>query len=162
VNNDEVLDFARKTVADGWHVRFIECMPFVSSTAEDNGVVAASEIIRTIEQSLGELIPFFPSSRNGPARYYQLPEATGTLGFISAVTECFCAECNRFRLTADGGLRPCLLDDDEIDLKGPLRRGATIEELEQLILAAATLKQEQHHLAEEVVPAKRQMRQIGG
>ena len=162
VNDDEVLDFARKTVADGWHVRFIERMPFVSSTAEDNGVVAVSEIMRTIEQSLGELTPFFPSSGNGPARYYQLPEATGTLGFIGAVTDCFCAECNRFRLTADGGLRPCLLDDDEIDLKGPLRRGATIEELEQLILQAATLKQEQHHLAEEVVPAKRQMRQIGG
>jgi cyclic pyranopterin phosphate synthase len=162
VNDDEVLDFARKTVADGWHVRFIERMPFVSSTAEDNGVVAVSEIMRTIEQSLGELTPFFPSSGNGPARYYQLPEATGTLGFIGAVTDCFCAECNRFRLTADGGLRPCLLDDDEIDLKGPLRRGATIEELEQLILEAATLKQEQHHLAEEVVPAKRQMRQIGG
>ncbi len=162
VNDDEVLDFARKTVAGGWHVRFIERMPFVSSTAEDNGVVAVSEIMRTIEQSLGALIPCFPSSGNGPARYYQLPEATGTLGFIGAVTECFCAECNRFRLTADGGLRPCLLDDDEIDLKGPLRRGAAIEELEQLILEAATLKQEQHHLAEEVVPAKRQMRQIGG
>jgi len=162
VNDDEVLDFARKTVADGWHVRFIERMPFVSSTAEDNGVVAVSEIMRTIEQSLGELIPCFPSSGNGPARYYQLPEATGTLGFIGAVTDCFCAECNRFRLTADGGLRPCLLDDDEIDLKGPLRRGATIEELEHLILEAATLKQEQHNLAEEVVPAKRQMRQIGG
>ncbi|MBC8476943.1 MAG: radical SAM protein [Dehalococcoidia bacterium] len=162
VNDDEILDFARKTVADGWHVRFIECMPFVSSTAEDNGVVATSEIISTIEQSLGKLIPCFPSSGNGPARYYQLPEATGTLGFIGAVTECFCTECNRFRLTADGGLRPCLLDDDEIDLKGPLRRGATIEELEQLILQAATLKQEQHHLAEEVGPATRQMRQIGG
>jgi len=162
VNDDEVLDFARKTVADGWHVRFIERMPFVSSTAEDNGVVAVSEIMRTIEQSLGELTPFFPSSGNGPARYYQLPEATGTLGFIGAVTDCFCAECNRFRLTADGGLRPCLLDDDEIDLKGPLRRGASIGELEQLILQAATLKREQHHLAEEVVPTKRQMRQIGG
>lgn len=162
VNDDEVLDFARKTVTDGWHVRFIECMPFVSSTAEDNRIVAVSEIMRTIEQSLGELIPCFPSSGNGPAKYYQLPDANGTLGFIGAVTECFCAECNRFRLTADGGLRPCLLDDDEIDLKGPLRCGATIEELEQLILKAATLKQEQHHLAEEVVPEKRQMRQIGG
>ena len=78
------------------------------------------------------------------------------------MTECFCAECNRFRLTADGHLRPCLLDDDEVDLKEPLRRGADITELERLILEAATRKQQQHHLGENGAPEKRQMRQIGG
>jgi len=162
VNDDEVLDFARRTVTDVWHVRFIEHMPFVNSTSRANGVVPVADIIRTIEASLGSLEPCFPGSGNGPAKYFQLPGATGTLGFIGAVTECFCAECNRFRLTADGGLRPCLLDDDEIDLKGPLRSGATTEELEQLILRAATLKQKQHHLGDEGIPDKRRMRQIGG
>jgi len=161
VNDDEVLDFARKTVTEGWHVRYIEAMPF-TEPGSGNGVVPIGEITQRIEESLGELTPVFPKSGNGPAKYYQLPGAAGTLGFIGAVTECFCAECNRFRLTADGGLRPCLLDDDEVDLKTPLRSGASIEELEQLILYAATLKQKQHHLGEAAVPGKRQMRQIGG
>ena len=161
VNDDEVLDFAQKTLSDGWHVRFIEHMPFVNGNGA-NGVVPTRDIMSSIEHSLGKLSPHLPPSGNGPARYYKLPDAAGTLGFIGAVTECFCAECNRFRLTADGHLRPCLLDDDEIDLKGPLRQGADIKELERLILQAATRKQEQHHLGENGAPAKRQMRQIGG
>ena len=161
-NDDEVLDFAHITVSEGWHVRFIEHMPFVANGGEGNGLVSVGEIAEIIEGTLGELKPCLPASGNGPARYYQLPDAGGTIGFIGAVTECFCAECNRFRLTADGHLRPCLLDDDEVDIKGPLRRGASIEGLEQLIQAAAALKQAQHHLGEEPVPGKRQMRQIGG
>jgi cyclic pyranopterin phosphate synthase len=160
VNDDEVLDFARKTVEDGWHVRFIEYMPFVRA-AKDGGV-SVKEITEIIEASLGKLTPHTPSSGNGPASYFRLPAARGTLGFIGAVTDCFCAECNRFRLTADGHLRPCLLEDDEIDLKGPLRRGASLEELEGLMLGAATMKREQHRLADNYVPGKRQMRQIGG
>ncbi len=161
INDDEVLDFARKTLGDGWHVRFIEHMPFVNSNG-GNGTVAVKDIMSSIEQSLGKLSPHLPTSGNGPARYYKLPDAEGTLGYIGAMTECFCAECNRFRLTADGHLRPCLLDDDEIDLKGPLRQGADIKELERLILEAATRKQQQHHLGENGAPEKRQMRQIGG
>jgi cyclic pyranopterin phosphate synthase len=160
VNDDEVLDFATKTVEDGWHVRFIEHMPFVRPT--EGGSVSVKEIIAQIEGSLGKLTPHTPSSGNGPASYFRLPSAKGTLGFIGAVTDCFCAECNRFRLTADGHLRPCLLEDDEIDLKSPLRRGASLEELEGLMLGAATMKREQHRLADNYVPGKRQMRQIGG
>jgi len=162
VNDDELLDLAGRTVTEGWHVRFIEHMPFVNNGDNGNGTVPVAEIIQTVETSLGGLVPCFHSTGNGPAKYYQLPGATGTLGFIGAVTECFCAECNRFRLTADGGLRPCLLDDDEIDLKAPLRGGATIDELERLILKAATFKQKQHHLVEDLVLEKREMRQIGG
>jgi len=162
INDDEVLDFARKSISDGWHVRFIEHMPFVNSGADNNRLVATGEIMTTIQDALGELKPCWPKAGNGPARYYQLPDAEGTIGFIGAVTECFCAECNRFRITADGKLRPCLLDDDEIDIKGPLRSGASIEDLEQLIQEAAALKRAQHRLGEEHDPVKRQMRQIGG
>ena len=161
INDDEVLDFARKTLTDGWHVRFIEHMPFVNGNGAE-GVVSNRDIMSSIQHYLGKLESHLPTSGNGPARYFRLPEANGTLGFIGAVTECFCADCNRFRLTADGHLRPCLLDDDEIDLKGPLRRGADIAELERLIQEAATRKQQQHHLGENGAPAKRQMRQIGG
>lgn len=162
VNADEILDFARMTVSDGWHVRFIEHMPLIYTGAENNGLVSIGEITETIRESLGELQPTFPTSGNGPAKYYQLAGAQGTIGFIGPMTECFCAECNRFRLTADGKLRPCLLDDDEVDIRGPLREGASIEDLEHLIQQAAALKQAQHHLAEEPAPAKRPMRQIGG
>ena len=161
INDDEVLDFARKTLTDGWHVRFIEYMPFANGNGK-NSMVPIHDIMSSIENSLGQLEPHFPTSGNGPARYFKLPDALGTLGFIGAVTDCFCAECNRFRLTADGHLRPCLLDDDEIDLKGPLRRGADTAELERLIQEAATRKQRQHHLGENGAPEKRQMWQIGG
>ncbi len=162
INDDEILDFARKTIHDGWHVRFIEHMPFAGTAAEGNGLVSIGKIMTTIRASLGEPEPTFPTSGNGPARYYQLPSASGTIGFIGAMTECFCAQCNRFRLTADGRLRPCLLDDDEVDIKTPLRNGATIKQLEQLIQNAAALKQKQHHLGEQPAPATRQMRRIGG
>lgn len=163
INEDEVLDFAGKTLADGWHVRFIEHMPFTTSQGADaGGVLAVADIFRLVQAAYGPLEPHTPASGNGPARYYRPPGAGGTLGFIGAVTDCFCARCNRFRLTADGALRPCLLEDDEVDLKGPLRRGATTEELAALMLGAATLKREQHRLSEDVVPTNRRMQQIGG
>jgi cyclic pyranopterin phosphate synthase len=162
INNDEIVDFARKSLSDGWHVRFIEHMPFTSPGAENDRLIAIGEVMTIIQESLGELQPCRPSSGNGPARYYQLPGAGGTIGFIGPVTECFCADCNRFRLTADGRLRPCLLEDDEVDIKGPLRGGASIEELRQLIQKAAALKRAKHRLGEQSAPVKRQMRQIGG
>jgi cyclic pyranopterin phosphate synthase len=162
INDDEIPDFARHTISEDWHIRFIEHMPFTSSAAQNDRLMPIAEVMSAIQESLGELKPCFPSSGNGPAKYYQLPGARGTIGFIGPVTECFCADCNRFRLTADGRLRPCLLDDDEVDVKDPLRHGATIEELERLIQEAAALKQAKHHLGEKSAPVKRRMRQIGG
>jgi len=162
INDDEVVDFARMSLAQGWHVRYIEYMPFVDTEDEGNRVVAVGDVKALIQQSLGELEPCLPTRGNGPAKYYRLPDAEGTVGFIGAVTDCFCADCNRFRLTADGHLRPCLFDDDEVDIKGPLRSGASLEELGRLIQAAANMKQERHHLGKDFVPVKRQMWQIGG
>ena len=162
VNDDELLDFARASVSDGWHVRFIEEMPLVTSRIEENKLVAVQEMMATIQESLGQLEPCWPTSGNGPAKYYQLSGASGTIGFIGPVTDCFCSQCNRFRLTADGQLRPCLLEDSEVDLKGPLRRGASTQELEGLMRQAAALKRERHRLSEDFVPGKRQMWQIGG
>lgn len=162
VNDDELLDFARASVSDGWHVRFIEEMPLVTSRIKENKLVAVQEMMATIQESLGQLEPCWPTSGNGPAKYYQLSGASGTIGFIGPVTDCFCSQCNRFRLTADGRLRPCLLEDSEVDLKGPLRRGASTQELEGLMRQAAALKRERHRLSEDFVPGKRQMWQIGG
>ena len=162
VNDDELLDFARMSAGEGWHVRFIELMPLVSSGVEGNKLVSVREMMATIEESLGELEPCLTTSGRGPAKYYRLPNAEGTIGFIGPVTECFCATCNRFRITADGGLRPCLLEDDEIDIKGPLRNGAGIDELEKLMKQAVVLKRERHRLNETYTHGQRQMWQIGG
>jgi cyclic pyranopterin phosphate synthase len=162
VNDDEILDFAHKTLTDGWNVRYIEHMPFANSVTHGNGLVGVREIFMRVRDEFGGLQPFSPEYGNGPARYYTLPGAKGTLGFIGAVTDCFCEKCNRFRLTADGKLRPCLLDDGEVDIKTPLRSGASNEELAQIVQAAAALKKAQHRLNEGAIPALRTMRQIGG
>ncbi len=161
INNDEILDFAQRSLNPGWNVRFIEFMPFGTSGAEALETVSTQEIRERI-QSLGKLEPYAGPVGNGPARYYRLPAAKGTIGFISAMTEHFCHTCNRLRLTSDGQLRPCLLDDDEVNLKEPLRNGANTDELEQLIRQAVAIKREQHHLNEGLAPGRRPMYQIGG
>ena len=162
INDDEISDFVRKTITDGWNVRFIEHMPFEGAKIKTDEMVSTQKIMDIIQKQFGELQPHKPSAGNGPAKYYKSPNANGTVVFISAVTDCFCADCNRFRLTSDGKLRPCLLSDDEVDIREALRHGATIAELAQIIQSAANIKRKQHHLAEGNKPAARSMRQIGG
>ncbi|HXZ29543.1 MAG TPA: GTP 3',8-cyclase MoaA, partial [Dehalococcoidia bacterium] len=140
INDDEILDLARMTYEDRWHVRFIELMPFKGATE----FVPSSELRRHIGL-LGKLEPCPSITGNGPARYYRLSGARGTIGFISPLTETsFCSRCNRMRLTPDGKLRPCLLGEDEIDLRTPLRSGASTEELKRFILKAVASKPERH------------------
>jgi cyclic pyranopterin phosphate synthase len=159
INDDEILDFARMTYEDGWHVRFIELMPF-KGVAE---FVPSIELRQHISL-LGKLEPSASITGNGPAMYYRLAGAKGTIGFISPLTELsFCSRCNRMRLTPDGKLRLCLLGEDEIDLKMPLRNNASMEELKRLILKAVASKPEHHHLEGSYVRlVKRKMSQIGG
>jgi len=159
INDDEILDFAKMTYEDGWHVRFIELMPFKG----------AAEFVPSIElrqhiSLLGKLELCASVTGNGPAMYYRLAGAKGTIGFISPLTETsFCSRCNRMRLTPDGKLRPCLLGEDEIDLKTPLRNNASMEELKSLILKAVASKPEHHHLeGGNVRLVNRKMSQIGG
>ena len=165
LNDDEVADIARTTLERDWHVRFIELMPLGESAAwADQGYVPTSEIRAAVER-LGELRPAdgaSPAHGNGPARYFRLPGARGTVGFISPVSEHFCFRCNRLRLTSDGRLRPCLLRDDEVDLREALRAGAGVDELVALIAEAVRLKPEGHRLAEHASPRGRTMSQIGG
>jgi len=166
VNDDEVLDLARRTMVEGWHLRFIELMPvgsggLIGDQWRDQ-VVTAEEIRRKIESALGRLEPARISVGNGPARYYRLPGAQGTLGFITPISEHFCYRCNRMRLTADGQLRPCLVSDEEIDLRTPLRRGAGVEEIKGLLLKGVESKPREHHLTESFSPRRRTMSQLGG
>ena len=158
-NDDELTDFACKTVDDGWHVRFIEHMPFNSEMASSS-FVSVNEVRERLA-SLGELEPC-TFKGNGPAKYYRLPQAKGTIGFITPVSEHFCFHCNRLRLTADGKLRPCLLSEQEIDLRQPLRQGISAEELKTLIKRAVDSKPRKHKLAEGLVPRNRPFSQVGG
>jgi cyclic pyranopterin phosphate synthase len=158
INDDELLDFAAKTIGEEWHVRFIEFMP-IGTTA--SYFVSVSDMRKRLEL-LGELEPCLPSVGNGPAKYFRFPHARGTIGFITPVSEHFCFHCNRLRLTADGRLRLCLLAGDEVDLKQPLRSGVSSAGLKQLIESAVADKPLRHRLAEGYVSKDRPMTQVGG
>ena len=161
VNDDEVVDFAAKTIDDDWHVRFIELMPFTGGGATDPHFVSARDIKKRLDP-LGKLKPYMPSMGSGPAKYFRFPQAKGTIGFITPISEHFCVSCNRLRLTADGKLRSCLLAQDEIDLKQPLRSGISPAGLKQLITQAVANKPLRHYLAEGYMPEDRPFCQVGG
>ncbi len=162
MNDDEVLRLAELTTVHPWEFRFIEVMPLtgVAGLAEE-GVVSTAELIARIEARFGPLEPYGQDPAD-PARRYRIPGAPGKLGFISAVTDPFCATCNRMRLTADGRLHLCLLRDEEIDLRAAIRSGASEAEIEQIVRHAVRLKPWGHGLPEGVLPTKRGMSELGG
>lgn len=162
-NENDVVDLARLTLREPWQVRFIEMMPFgeVANFAQ-NSVVSQREIMDRIEAELGPLSPVDGGRLDGEARLYRLPGARAAIGFISTITNPFCASCSRVRLTADGKLRLCLLRDDEGDLLTPLRRGASDVELENQIRNLIWRKPWGHGLPDGVIPLDRVMSQIGG
>lgn len=146
-NDDEIADMARLTLDRPVHVRYIEVMPFSEAyqfTWEN--LVPAAEMRERLMDAFGDLEPVREGVKgNGPARYWRLPGAKGTVGFISAVTECFCADCNRIRLSADGKINPCLGHIHEVDLKPVIRDpGKTDEDLKNA-LADAILKKPREH-----------------
>jgi cyclic pyranopterin phosphate synthase len=161
INDDELPDFGAKTISDGWHVRFIELMPLVAGDITNSRFIPVSEMRKHLKP-LGELEPCLPDVGNGPARYFRFPQAGGTVGFITPVSEHFCFNCNRLRLTADGKLRPCLLSSDEIDLRQPLRSGVSLSGLKQLIEETVARKPRRHQLTEGYVPKDRPFSQVGG
>ena len=162
-NDQQVADLARLTFDHPWEVRFIELMPFGEvATFAHNAVVPYQETMARVEQALGPLTAVPGYDGRDPSRPYRLAGAQGTLGFISSVTQPFCAGCGRVRVTADGKLRLCLLRDNEVDLLAPLRSGCSMNELQALIRAAVWGKPWGHGLAHDVVPEFRVMSQIGG
>jgi len=162
-NDDDVAGLARLTLDHPWQVRYIEMMPFgdVADFAQKQ-VVTEAEIRERIEREFGPLELLDNGKLDGEARLYRIPGALGTLGLISSVTQPFCASCTRARLTADGVLRLCLLRDKEVNLLQPLRQGATLDDLKQIIRDGIWNKPWGHGLAAEVIPLSRVMSQIGG
>ncbi|HHW41732.1 MAG TPA: GTP 3',8-cyclase MoaA [Syntrophomonadaceae bacterium] len=163
INDEEWADLARLTLDRPLHIRFIELMPVGTSwQLAGKNFAACSQVKSEIEKKLGELTPVTDIQGNGPAEYYRLPGAQGTIGFIHAMSSHFCASCNRLRLTADGKLRPCLHDRREVDLREAVRSGATGEELQELFRRALQLKPANYHEATGAPAAGRGMAQIGG
>jgi len=162
-NQSDVIDLAQLTLEHEWQVRFIEMMPFAGATDfQIMQGVTEQEIINQIEAGLGPLDMVNGGHLDGEARLFKLINARGEVGFISSVTEPFCASCTRARLTADGRLRLCLLREGEVDLLTPLRAGASQSELRNLIINSLWNKPWGHGLAEGIIPMNRAMSEIGG
>jgi GTP 3',8-cyclase len=162
-DKEDVVDLSRLTLFQPWQVRFIEMMPFGDvSDFQQAGIVPETELRATIAESLGPLELIDNGRLDGEARLYRLQEGIGTLGFISSVTQPFCASCSRARLTADGRLRLCLLREKEVNLMEPLRNGASDEQLKAVIEEGIWWKPWGHKLDQEVIPLNRVMSEIGG
>ncbi len=160
---EDVVDLARLTLSQPWQVRFIEMMPFGDvADFQQAGIVSQKELMATISAELGPLSVTNGGQLDGEAKLYQLEGALGTVGFISSVTQPFCASCTRARLTADGRLRLCLLREQEVDLMTPLRDGASDEELKAIIEDGIWWKPWGHRLDDEIIPLNRVMSEIGG
>jgi len=159
---EEVLPFARLARSTSYEVRFIEFMPLDADRAWTRSQVLTGEEIRAAIEAVYPLVPE-PRAPSATARVYGFADAPGRIGFINPVSEPFCADCNRVRLTADGRLRTCLFSLNETDLRGPLRDGAGDDELAQIIRDAVWRKELKHHVGEPgfIQPA-RSMSAIGG
>jgi cyclic pyranopterin phosphate synthase len=164
-NDADVVDLARRALDGDWHVRFIELMPLGGGETAHVALsqfVPSSETRRRIEAELGPLVPLEDQNPSDEARNFRFEDGRGVVGFISPVSEPYCGTCNRMRLTADGKFHLCLLNDDELDVKGTLRDGGGVEAVAKILLRAVTLKPTGHRLDEGVSTQSRSMFQIGG
>ncbi|MEQ8536699.1 MAG: GTP 3',8-cyclase MoaA [Coleofasciculus sp. D1-CHI-01] len=140
VNDAEVLDLAALTLDRHWHIRFLEFMPIGNPELfSDRAWIPSEELRQQIRDRWGLVESNVRG--NGPADVFQIPNALGTLGFISQMSECFCDRCNRMRLSADGWLRPCLLNETgQIDLKSALRSGVDLAQLRARVQQLLAIK----------------------
>ncbi len=156
-NDDEFSDFINYTIDNGVSVRFIELMPIGHA---ENGMNYGFISNDYILERFPELTPM-PDNPSSVARYFKLPGAKGTVGFISALSCHFCATCNKVRLTSDGKIKPCLHSDEEIDIKSAVRNGSD-EEVLAAFSESVMHKAERHYLNEGAAPIQRDMNKIGG
>jgi cyclic pyranopterin phosphate synthase len=162
-NDNAAVELARLTLKKAWQIRFIELMPFAGPTEiQLEHYVSSEETRQRIEAELGPLFEMNGGKLEGETRLYRLAGAEGTVGFISPVSNPYCDDCNRMRLTADGRMRMCLLSDAEINFKDILRNGGSHQDLVALFERAIINKPVGHELKQGIHPAARTMSQIGG
>lgn len=162
-NDDELHAFAELTRDREVYVRFIEMMPVEENVdLQRDAYLSASDMIARIGER-GTLQSTVGPGGNGPARYFAFPGARGAVGVISPLSHDYCETCNRVRLSADGRLRLCLFGDNDIDLRSPLRGGATQAEIAGIFRGAMYVKPERHHLdLGQTSSAMRALSEIGG
>jgi cyclic pyranopterin phosphate synthase len=160
--SDDVLRFCELARRDGFQVRFIEFMPLDGDRAwRADDVLTGAEVRAMVERA--QPLRERPREPHATARVFEFADGGGEIGFINPVSEPFCADCNRLRLTADGRLRTCLFSRHETDLRGPLRDGADDAELERIVRAAVWRKELKHRIDEPGFrPPQRTMSAIGG
>jgi GTP 3',8-cyclase len=159
---EEVIPFAELARRSAYEIRFIEFMPLDADHAWTPEQVLTGKEIRAAIDAVYPLEPE-PREPHATARVYRFKDGNGRIGFINPVSEPFCADCNRIRLTADGRLRTCLFSLNETDLRAPIRAGADDSELEQIIRDAVWRKELKHHVGEPgFIQPSRTMSAIGG
>jgi cyclic pyranopterin phosphate synthase len=160
---DEVMPFARFAREHPYEVRFIEFMPLDADRAwTKDQVLTGAEVLALIEAEHGPM-EALPREPHATARVYRFADGKGTIGFVNPVSEPFCADCDRIRLTADGRLRTCLFSHRETDLRTPMREGASDGDLEEIVRDAVWRKELKHHVGDPgFVQPERSMSRIGG
>jgi cyclic pyranopterin phosphate synthase len=159
---DEALPFARFAREYPYEVRFIEFMPLDADRTWTPESVLSGEEIRAAIHAVFPL-EAQPRDAHATARVYRFADGRGKIGFINPVSEPFCGDCNRIRLTADGRLRTCLFSLNETDLRTPLRAGASDDDVETIIRDAVWRKELKHHVNDAgFVQPTRSMSAIGG
>ncbi|HBH88010.1 MAG TPA: GTP 3',8-cyclase MoaA [Syntrophaceae bacterium] len=145
-NDDEIVNFANLSLHKPYQIRFIELMTIGHAALDNNGRYLSNMLIKEVIERHYRLEPVGSkkNSMDGPAQIYRIAGAAGEIGFISPLSHKFCHACNRLRLMADGHLRACLLTDEEVDLKGPIRGGCSDADLSELI-QGAIVKKPLHH-----------------
>jgi cyclic pyranopterin phosphate synthase len=162
LNDEGIEDFALFARDNGVCVRFIELMPLGAASAYE--MVSSGEVLQKVSRVIKDLAPTGERQGNGPAVYYTSPGMKGKIGFIGAMSSCFCTTCNRLRLDCLGRLKPCLSSGLSRDLKALVRGGADDAALKEAIRETARLKPEAHIFADRTNAALRgtAMFKIGG
>lgn len=162
-NDDELEAIAALSMRYPFHIRFIEYMPIgTDPLAAECHFMSIAELESRLRR-MGDLVPVAAEDCDGPAQRFRFLGAQGEIGLIGSMSAHFCGTCNRLRLTAAGCLRPCLLSDDQIDIKTPMRQGASDSQLEALFIQAVASKRGEHRLTfgrDQVLQTK--MVSIGG
>jgi len=160
----EVVEFARLARRKPYEVRWIEFMPLDADQTWTKDDVLTGAEIKALMEEVFPLVPVEGRDPSSTSRVYRFADGMpGTVGFINPVSEPFCAQCDRIRLTAEGAFRTCLFSTVETDLRGPLRSGASDEALEQIIRAATWEKELKHYIGDKRFRrANRSMSMIGG
>jgi cyclic pyranopterin phosphate synthase len=166
-NDNEAFDFARLAAEKPFQIRFIELMPMGKTNLDQIGdYMPASQLIEKISQKFElEQLKNKKNKSDGPARIFKIKGGLGEIGFINPVSDHFCTTCNRLRLTSDGKLRACLLNEAEVDLKKALKENCSDTELEKLIWDAVLLKPKKHEVVctdNSLKKCSRIMSEIGG